>query len=811
MEDFENRWKCKCPTGYLGPSCEVSVCSNNPCQYGGTCVEFPGSGYICLCPLGKHGHFCEHSEYSIASNEFPKLKSFFHLDLEIDQPSFSGSVNGLSSYISYPVPIPLESTLDLSFRISPTTVSQISLLAFIGQSGSHDDRSDHLAVSFIQGYIMLTWNLGGGPRRIFTQKPLEFQDGEDEVMSYLIQVKRQGRKASLYVDGKLNVTGNSPGEVARLDVVPMLYIGGHSLTNFSSLPHDLPLHSGFQGCIYDLQLKSGSLVVPLHETKGIIGRSVGQCGTKECHRHACHNSGACLQHGATYTCICPDGWYGVLCSQRMNPCDSENNRCAGGSTCVPLINSYECDCPIGKMGKYCDITMKYLSDVSLSGKRSFLALNWPNQTLTSTFSRDRYRQQLRTHDVDVFAYDTSSKLLAKNIMEHQRKVQLFSMEFQVRPLSESGLLMFFGNLNDHDDGFISLSIKGGVIEFRIAGQHGQISLVRSNRILAIGEWHKVKLSQNGRRLTLWVEGSSSSNLLQSNSIFYNNYNSLIYIGGLPDLSRLPYNSITGFPGPFKGCVRQFYINGHRYVLNEQTIVESRNINDCDGTACGGDSCDLGGHCWLDELLNPHCKCPETAKGIHCEIPESCHVIKCKNNGKCMNNGECNCPNGWGGYFCEIATNKFSLPSFNGKSYMKIPNQRYTQKDKRNGLSSQQYSNRLDNKSLFISMNFSTIDSNSILLWNDNNDNYLGLGLENGFLKLVSNLLNLNNNLIDISMGGYITDGGWHNLRVEIDGNGKISIAIDRKLMYNELSSKIGNLELLGDSFFIGNFMIELWN
>lgn len=649
---------------------------------------------------------------------------------------------------------------------------------------------------------MLTWNLGSGPRRIFTQKPLEFHDGEDEVMSYHVQVVRQGRHASLYIDGKLNVTGNSPGDVARLDVVPVLYIGGHSLTNFSTLPHDLPLHSGFQGCIYDLQLKSGSLVVPLHETKGIIGRSVGRCGTRECHRHACHNNGACLQHGATYTCICPDGWFGTLCSQKMNPCDSGNSKCDDSSTCIPLINSYECDCPIGRMGKYCDISMKYLSDVSLSGKRSYLALNWPNQTHASIFSKGRAHQRMRMHDVDVFAYDTSSKLMARNIMEHQRKAQLFSMEFQLRPLSESGLLLFLGDLSEHEEGFISLSLNGGVVEFRIAGQEGQLSIVRSNRILAIGEWHKIRLSQNGRRLSLWVEGSSSSNHLQPNSIFYHNYNTLIYVGGLPDLSKLPYNSVSGFPVPFKGCVRQFYLNAHRYVLNEQTIVESRNINDCDGTACGGDSCDLGGHCYLDDKSNPHCKCPETSKGIHCEIPESCQIIKCKNNGKCMANGECSCPNGWGGYFCEIATNRFSLPSFNGKSYMIVPSQRYTHKDKRNGISSQ-YKNRI--KFLQISLNFSTINSDGMLLWSDKDGEYVGLGLENGFLKVVSNLLNFKDQVIDVPTGVYLTDGGWHNIRLEIDEKGQISLLIDHKLVYNEVhsSEKIGNLDHLGESFFLG--------
>ena len=41
--------------------------------------------------------------------------------------------------------------MELSFKISPTSLSQISMLVFLGQSGYHDEKSDHLAVSFIQG------------------------------------------------------------------------------------------------------------------------------------------------------------------------------------------------------------------------------------------------------------------------------------------------------------------------------------------------------------------------------------------------------------------------------------------------------------------------------------------------------------------------------------------------------------------------------------------------------------------------------------------------------------------------------------
>lgn len=85
--------------------------------------------------------------YSARNNQKPNLIS----DLEVAQPHFSGSIDGLSSFVAYPIPLPLEYSVELSFKILPTTMSQISLLAFLGQTGYHDEKSDHLAVSFIQG------------------------------------------------------------------------------------------------------------------------------------------------------------------------------------------------------------------------------------------------------------------------------------------------------------------------------------------------------------------------------------------------------------------------------------------------------------------------------------------------------------------------------------------------------------------------------------------------------------------------------------------------------------------------------------
>lgn len=117
---------------------------------------------------------------------------------------------------------------------------------------------------------MLTWNLGNGPRRIFTQKPLDIKEGKKQ--TFEIQIGRNGRQAWLSVDGKNNITGRSQGSKSRLNVNPLIFIGGHELRNFSTLPHDLPLHSGFQGCIFDLRFISGSVSVSLQDSRDIRGK-----------------------------------------------------------------------------------------------------------------------------------------------------------------------------------------------------------------------------------------------------------------------------------------------------------------------------------------------------------------------------------------------------------------------------------------------------------------------------------------------------------------------------------------------------------
>lgn len=82
------------------------------------------------------------------------------------------------------------------------------------------------------------------------------------------------------------------------------------------------------------------------------------------------------------------------------------------------------------------------------------------------------------------------------------------------------------------------------------------------------------------------------------------------LGGAKDLSELPAGSVSGLPVPMEGCLRRLQINWTPLPLNKSTILEGRNVRDCDGTACGGDICLHGGSCWLDIDLEAHCACTE---------------------------------------------------------------------------------------------------------------------------------------------------------------------------------------------------------
>ncbi len=90
----------------------------------------------------------------------------------------------------------------------------------------------------------------------------------------------------------------------------VLYVGGHENHNFSLLPHDIPVHRGFDGCIFDLTVKTrpsissaSSMIVPLSTMVGneaADGRNVYQCHADICASEPCHNGGTCIGYGSSF-------------------------------------------------------------------------------------------------------------------------------------------------------------------------------------------------------------------------------------------------------------------------------------------------------------------------------------------------------------------------------------------------------------------------------------------------------------------------------------------------------------------------------
>lgn len=89
------------------------------------------------------------------------------VDVEITRPSLSPISSGISTYVTYPLASAAINSdrFDLRLRFQTADMDQIALLAYIGQNGRHDSRSQHIAVTFVKGYIMLTWNMGSGECR----------------------------------------------------------------------------------------------------------------------------------------------------------------------------------------------------------------------------------------------------------------------------------------------------------------------------------------------------------------------------------------------------------------------------------------------------------------------------------------------------------------------------------------------------------------------------------------------------------------------------------------------------------------------
>ncbi|CAB3370293.1 Hypothetical predicted protein [Cloeon dipterum] len=520
-ETPSNSWSCRCPSGRLGPRCEASVCENNPCHAGGTCLVHPGTNFVCLCPIGRGGIFCEKE----------------HI---ISEPCFFPTFVDISPYMAVPLLPKHESfkqAVELSIRFVPARTHQVALLVYIGHGPK-----DHIALGYVHGRIILTWDLGSGPRRIFTTK--DFGSGT----VHEVRFGRNGKEGWLKIKGdNTTYTGQSIGRMVQLNTRPVAYFGGFDDINASILPHDLPKHSGFEGCLSHLEIKSAQSQPTKYFPPGppnspAKGRSVVQKDYNPCTNNPCRQGGICLPHGPSFACLCAQGWFGPLCAEPRNPCDTQRHMCAEGSTCVPLQFGYECDCPLGKTGRFCNSMESRNSvvwpELYFSGKRSFLEVP----------------RSLPLH--------SDLGLLEHSCVE-------FEMKPQPWPGAPAAQVLFFSQDSDTGDFMALLLTSDRVLELILGSGDSPPMILSSPRGVSVraGMWIKVRAGRVGRRVFLSVAGRSvSSWLLPGQSSNWNGGQSTLYIGGAPDLSSVA--PVTWLLlRPFGGCIRKLHVDWRKVIVH----------------------------------------------------------------------------------------------------------------------------------------------------------------------------------------------------------------------------------------------------
>ncbi|XP_034292564.1 protein eyes shut homolog [Pantherophis guttatus] len=673
--DTEN-WFCECPPSYSGKLCQLSNCEQNPCGNGATCFPKSKQDVVCLCPYGRTGILCNDA-------------------INITSPSFSGTdAFGYTSFLAYSaIPnISLCYEFHLKFQLANHNSSlQDNLLFFTGQKGQGLTGDDFLVLGLRNGSLVYSYNLGSGIATI-TSEPLDLT-----LLIHTVSLGRFLRSGWMKVDNQKNKTITSPGKLTGLNVFSQFYVGGYIEYIPEFLPKGSSFKNGFQGCIFDLQVRAGKdqeFKAPgIPEGHPNTGRNVGQCEVSPCQLITCRNGGTCMESGSAVYCRCSSGWTGAFCTEKMSMCDPEHkspHQCKQGSTCVSVPDGYNCHCALGTTGTYCEQALT-ISDASFSNRKS----SW------MSFEPFNIR-----HKVHIW------------------------MQFQT--FSGNGILFYTAqHLSSRSGDFLSITMASGYIQLRYNLGDRTVVLQTFQPVHSTNKtWLLIKAGRVGNEGYLDLDGINVTQKA-TNGMTSLDTQTDFYVGGLPFLNLVNPRAIKNEPTGFTGCIREIFVNGKELKLNEKGAKGGSNIGDCDGTPCGYRVCKNNGKCKVVES-DFSCLCPKQWIGKTCERSIYCSHSKCLHGSVCIPNPvlfsyTCACKLGWTGLWCEKQLS-FLIAKFTGNSYIKYIDPNYEERDLR---------------FTRVSFNFTTGQMDGLLLWlgkaEDEDNDFLGVGLENGMLKVVVNL------------------------------------------------------------------------
>ncbi|XP_037393587.1 neurexin 3b isoform X17 [Pygocentrus nattereri] len=219
------------------------MCTENPCENGGSCVLADGEPYCDCSKTGYVGRYCNEAA--------TKSPGFAHMvksqqAREENVATFRGS-----EYFCYDLSQnPIQSSSD-EITLSFKTWQRNGLILHTGKS------ADYVNLALKDGAVSLVINLGSGAFEAIVE-PVNGKFNDNAWHD--IKVTRNLRQVTISVDGILTTTGYTQEDYTMLGSDDFFYVGGSPST--ADLPGS-PVSNNFMGCLKEVVYKNNDIRLEL--------------------------------------------------------------------------------------------------------------------------------------------------------------------------------------------------------------------------------------------------------------------------------------------------------------------------------------------------------------------------------------------------------------------------------------------------------------------------------------------------------------------------------------------------------------------
>ncbi|EJD76527.1 hypothetical protein LOAG_16543 [Loa loa] len=295
------------------------LCSPNPCQNNGTCID-QWDEFRCECKKPFLSPYCIQQTDEVTFG-YDNLKSLLELDIKQSLED-----------------IKLDTSIDFLMRTNKPT----GTLLYLGEKDS-DDIGTFIALQILNGSLNIRTRLGG--KKVFSRS---ISDKIDDNKVHLISLVRDRNNFTVAIDGMAKTKFDIENRFEHPLLADTLVLGSSE----NLLSDAFESSDYFKGTLQDLRINNR--VVPLTTLPNDIG--IQQFGIQIREDNILQGTvsddicallkpcvnGECLNTFNDFECICEFSWIGKRCNQRDHCALSS---CGANATCINYDGGYVCSSP----------------------------------------------------------------------------------------------------------------------------------------------------------------------------------------------------------------------------------------------------------------------------------------------------------------------------------------------------------------------------------------------------------------------------------------------------------------------------------